>query len=107
MTRPRGLLPPRLKDDEVAILTPEQITAVRRALEFSALGPIVNLGLATGAAWANSWRDLDGATLTVQRSLEQTKGGLRFKSPKTKHGRRKIALPPSAVLDLDQHRRRH
>jgi len=51
------------------------------------------------------WRDLDGDTLTIERSLEQTKAGLRFKSPKTKHGRRKITLPPSAVIDLDKHRR--
>jgi integrase len=101
--------PPRLKDDEVAILTPEQITAVREALRNSPLGPIVNLELATGCRLGEllslRWRDLDGATLMVERSLEQTKGSLRFKSPKTKHGRRKIVLPPSAVLDLDQHRR--
>jgi len=101
--------PPRLKDDEVEILTPEQIMAVRQALKGSRLGPIVNLGLATGCRMGEllslRWRDLEGNTLTIERSLEQTKAGLRFKSPKTKHGRRKITLPPSAVLDLDKHRR--
>jgi integrase len=83
--------------------------AVREALKGSRLGPIVNLGLATGCRLGEllslRWRDLDGSTLTIERSLEQTKAGLRFKSPKTKHGRRKITLPPSAVLDLDKHRR--
>jgi integrase len=39
----------------------------------------------------------------VEQSLEQTKSGLRFKSPKTKHGRRSITLPPSAVTVLRDH----
>jgi hypothetical protein len=36
--------------------------------------------------------------LRVERSLEQTKGKLRFKSPKTKHGRRTITLPPGCMF---------
>ena len=52
------------------------------------------------------WRDIDGASISIERSLEQTKAGLRFKEPKSKHGRRRITLPPSAVRDLEQHRRR-
>ena len=36
--------------------------------------------------------------------VEQTKAnGLRFKSPKTKHGRRSISLPVSTVTDLRAH----
>ena len=42
--------------------------------------------------------------LRVKRSLEETKAGLRFKSPKTKHGRRTISLPASAVKSLREHR---
>jgi integrase len=41
----------------------------------------------------------------VERSLEQTKAGLRFKCPKTKHSRRTISLPPSAVAMLGQYRK--
>ena len=57
-----------------------------------------------GELLALRWRDIDGAMLTVERSLEQTKTGLRFKEPKSKHGRRKISLPPRALADLAEHR---
>jgi integrase len=50
--------------------------------------------------------DLDRASLSIERSLEQTKAGLRFKPPKTACGRRTISLPPSAVTVLCEHRRR-
>ena len=100
--------PPRLKDDEVKILTPEQIRAVRDALRGHRLGPISSLGLASGCRLgelaALRWGDIGGAVLTVERSLEQTKAGLRFKEPKSKHGRRKLSLPPRAMADLAEHR---
>jgi integrase len=50
--------------------------------------------------------DLGGAKLRVERSLEQTTaGGLRFKAPKTKHGRRLISLPSGAIDVLRDYRR--
>jgi integrase len=51
---------------------------------------------------ASKWGDidLDGATLCVERSVEETKSGLRVKSPKTKRGRRNITLPADAVALL-------
>jgi len=42
----------------------------------------------------------------IERSLEETKSGLRFKPPKTKHGKRTISLPPNAVAVLREHRRK-
>ena len=54
--------------------------------------PIASLALATGMRrgelLALRWQDVDlaKASLKVERSLEQTKAGLRFKSPKSKHG---------------------
>ena len=61
-----------------------------------------------GELLALRWDDLnlDEATVSVERSLEETKAGLRFKTPKTKHGRRVISLPPSSVEVLRAHRRR-
>jgi integrase len=48
--------------------------------------------------------DFDGASVRVERSLEETaKGQLRFKPPKSKHSRRTISLPPSAVAILRTH----
>ncbi len=48
--------------------------------------------------------DLDGATLRVERSVEETKAGLRVKPPKTKRGRRNITLPLEAVAMLRAHK---
>ena len=101
--------PPQLKDNEVEILSPDQIGTVRDALKNSRLGPIVCLALATGCRLgellALRWRDTNGGVVTIERSLEQTKGNLRFKEPKSRHGRRKITLPASAISALDQYRR--
>jgi integrase len=43
-----------------------------------------------GLRWSNV--DLATSTITVVQSLEQTKEGLRFKSPKTRRSKRSIAL---------------
>ena len=74
--------------------------------------PIVAFLLGTGArrgeALALRWKDLDldkGKAL-IERSLEQTKAGLRFKSPKTKKGRRNITIPPWLLAELRSHRTR-
>lgn len=48
---------------------------------------------------------MDGAAVRVERSLEETKEGLRFKGPKTRYGHRVISLPPIAVEALHAHRR--
>jgi integrase len=49
--------------------------------------------------------DLDASTLRVERSLEKTSAGLRFKPPKTRYGRRLIALPANVTYVLRAHRR--
>jgi integrase len=41
----------------------------------------------------------------VERSLEETAAGLRFKAPKTRHGYRSVSLPAQAVDILRAHRR--
>ena len=45
-----------------------------------------------GELLALAWNhiDLEGSTLRVEGSLEQTKAGLAFKPRKTKHGKRTI-----------------
>ena len=48
--------------------------------------------------------DLDGGSLRVERSVEETKAGLRLKSPKTKRGRRNITLPAETVAMLRAHK---
>lgn len=42
--------------------------------------------------------------MRVEQALEETKrGGLVFKAPKTRHGRRTVTLPPSTVTLLRDH----
>jgi len=47
--------------------------------------------------------DFDGASLRIERSLEETAAGLRFKPPKTQHGRRTISLPAHTIAVLRSH----
>lgn len=54
--------------------------------------------------WANV--DLEAASLKVEYSVEQTKSGLRLKSPKSKNGRRKVSLPSTVVQTLRDHRKK-
>jgi integrase len=88
--------PPKSDDAEISILTKEQIARLLAHVKGRTLYPILTLGLATGARrgelLALRMKDFDpeSGTVRVERSLEQTKGQLRFKPPKTKHGRRTI-----------------
>ena len=98
--------PPKVEDEEVEILDEDAIPVVLERLAGHALGPIASTALATGCRrgelLALAWMclDLDGAKLTIEHSLEQTREGLRFKRPKTKAGVRTLSLPPSAVAVL-------
>ena len=86
------------------------LAAVLAKLEGHTLFPMVSLALATGARrgelLALQWGDvdLDRGVLRIERSLEETKAGLRLKPPKTKRGRRNIALPPEAIALLRAHK---
>jgi integrase len=103
---------PRVRSHEIEILSPAEVQAVLEKLRWRSLYPIASVALATGMRrgelLALRWQDvdLDGATLRVERALEQTKrGGLVFKPPKTRYGRRTITLPPSTVAELRAHRK--
>jgi integrase len=105
--------PPRVPDTELTILTEDQIGAVLHHLDGRTLRPIVSFLLGTGCrrgeALALKWKDIDwnGSRVRIERSLEQTKkGGLRFKSPKTKNSRRNISVSPWLLAELRAHRTR-
>jgi integrase len=101
---------PKVEDREIQILSLKTIKAVFDALQGHALHPIVSLALATGMRRGElcglQWGDLDldKATLRVDRSVEETRAGLRIKSPKTKRGRRGLILPPETVAMLRTHK---
>ena len=101
---------PRVTAGEIEILTPAQVGIVLDALRGKPPYPIVAVALATGLRrselLALRWRDvdLDGGTLRVEQALEQTtRGGLVFRAPKTRHGRRTVTLAPSTVAVLREH----
>jgi integrase len=97
---------------EVEILQPDELTAVLAGLASHELNVIAHTAVATGMRrgelLALAWFcvDLDKAQVRVERSLEETAAGLRFKPPKTRNGRRTISLPASVVAVLREHRKR-
>lgn len=103
--------PPRVVTKEIAILAPAQVNKILDSARGRPIYYIANLALASGMRrgelLALRWQDvdLDRAKITVARSVEQTNAGLRFKEPKTKHGRRTITLPASSVAELRNHRK--
>jgi integrase len=101
--------PPRVQRTEITILTPDQIKSVLQALRGRRLYGVALMGLATGMRRgeivALRWGDvdLDSGKIRVERSLEQTNAGLAFKEPKTKAGRRTVAIPSSVAAELRNH----
>jgi len=109
--RPPSFVPPITPSHAVILLTEGQINVVIDKLVGHPLHDIVVVDLATGLrrgellALRLADIDLDGAKLEVNRSLEETKSGLRFK-PKTAQSKRTVSLPPDAVAVLRERRRK-
>jgi integrase len=89
----------------MATLSAEQSAQLLDAVRHSHIYWPVLIALATGArrgeVLAIRWRnvDLERGTIRIVESLEQTKTGLRFKSPKTDRARA-VTLPKFAVEEL-------
>lgn len=103
--------PPALERLEITILTADEIGTVLEKIEGHSLFSIVALAIGTGARRgeiaALRWSDfdLDAPTMRIERSLEETKDGLRIKAPKTAAGRRTVSLPAFVVKAIRNHRR--
>jgi integrase len=65
-------------------------------------------GLRRGELLALRWQDIDltAGIIQVVRSLEQTNDRLRFKTTKTKRGKRPVVVPPSVLEVLRDHKTR-
>jgi integrase len=102
--------PPKVERKEIRALTPEEVETLTEYTRKTRLRMPSILALTTGMrrgeVFAIRWLDidLDGAALTVNQSLEQTKDGLRFKEPKSKRSRRRITLSPLTVEALRRHK---
>jgi integrase len=102
---------PKIDDTEVEVVPKERIGELVHKLRGSAMyaRAIVSLftGMRRGEVLALSWPhvDLGSKTIRVREALEETKGGLRVKTPKTNAGRRDVSLPEIVVDALRDHRR--
>jgi len=84
---------------------PKMFEAVRGRNLFTIAVVALGTGMRRGELCALRWQDvdLDSAKLQVERSLEQTRKGLRFKAPKSARGRRSVSLSPAVVAELHAH----
>jgi integrase len=104
--------PPKVEEREMQTLHDEQAGRLLAAASTTRLyAPLVvalATGLRRGELLALRWQDINLTTgiVTVVRSLEQTKAGLRFKPTKTKRGKRPIVLPASVLAVLLNHKAR-
>lgn len=110
-----GVKPPKVERADIGVLDRDELGKLLKAAHGTELFYPVMLtastGLRRGELLALRWSDIDldsdsdKGTLTVARSLEQTREGLRFKEPKTKTSRRTIRLPAKTVELLKRHRK--
>ena len=105
-----GVTAPSPEDKEIETIDEQQMARLLDGAEGTTLYiPVLiaaSTGLRRGETLALRWRDidLDRNSLSVRRTLEQTKAGLRFKPPKTKRGKRVVTLPAFAVDALRRHK---
>ena len=96
---------PTAESKDAFSLTPEQIQALRSACRGDWTFALIEIALATGARrgeiLALQWPDVDwgSSTLTISKSLEQTRAGLRVKRPKN-NKQRSGRLPQSGIAAL-------
>jgi integrase len=100
---------PQVPATEAAVLQAAEIPVMFTALRGRAFYPLavaaLGTGMRRGELLALRWQDvdLDRAVINVERSLEQTRAGLRIKSPKSARSKRSISLAPAVVTELRAH----
>ncbi len=100
---------PRVGESEMAIVrdVPGFIAKLHGFRLYVAALVALLTGMRLGEVLALRWCriDLDRKRLEVREALEPAKGGVKFKLPKTKAGRRDITLPDILVGALREYRR--
>jgi len=102
--------PPRVEHREMTTLDEKEVVSLLKAVRGTRLElPVVlavTTGLRRGEMLGLRWRDIDfdRNLLAVRQSVEQTRSGLAFKEPKTRRGKRVVALPNVTVEALRRHR---
>ena len=101
---------PRTQQTEIEVIADvsQVLAALRGRPLYSIVATALGIGLRRSELLALRWSDidLDGARLRVEQALEWTqRGGLLFKAPKTRYGRRSVSLAAHTVAVLRDHRR--
>src|SRR5262249_9786024 len=103
---------PKFKKKDISPLTDVQVKTLLSTAQDDPYYALYHVALDTGARegelFALEWDDFDpsAGVLTISKSLEETKGRLRVKEPKTPSSRRRVRLGPGAVTALVDHRER-
>jgi len=101
---------PKVERREMATLSAEQSARLLDAIQHTRIyWPVLlalTAGVRRGEVFALRWKnvDLEGGSLRVVESLEQTKSGIRFKAPKSGKARA-ITLPVFAVTEFKRLKR--
>lgn len=101
---------PKVTSREIAPLELDQIKDLMTAAASHRLRTVfvlaITSGLRQGELFGLQWADIDfaGRTLAVRHTLEEIKGQLRLKEPKSKAGRRLVRLPAVAINALMDHK---
>jgi len=103
--------PPRCSRSEIHTLDEDGVQAFLEATKHTSYYPIFYLAIYSGMRrselLALRWEDVDliFSQVYVNRSLHHLRdGSFVFRQPKTSNGRRTVALSPSTVLVLKEHR---
>jgi integrase len=107
-----AISPPKVVAVEMKVLDADQVRLALEVMRETSIYPQIALLLLTGMRRGEltglQWRDIDfeAKRIRVERSVEKTKaGGIRLKEPKTRHGRRTIALSDAGIEILRDHRK--
>jgi integrase len=103
-------IPPKKPAEEMTILDEGQVSQLLIAAHGSQLEALLHLALATGMREMEllglKWVDLDWVkqTLKVERQLVRPEEGkVKFAPPKTRSGKRSLALGPETITALRKH----